>query len=128
MMITNKHKAYLIITITFLLGTLFGASGQYLLLSPSAPAPHRTPREITQELTQVLSLDESQQTRVEQVLDEGQRQYQEVKTQMKSQGLAIRDAMRKRVREMLSPDQQAKYEAWTRELDARREQESKKKN
>jgi uncharacterized membrane protein len=128
MMLTNKHKAYLIIAITFLLGTIVGASGQYLRLAPAAPAPHRTPREITQELTQVLSLDESQQLRVEQVLDDGQRQYQDVKTQMKSQGLAIREAMRKRIRETLSSDQQAKYEAWTRALDARREQEAKKNN
>ena len=125
-MITNKHKAYLILVITFLLGTMFGASGQYLWQSSSAPAPYRTPREITQELTGALTLDGSQQAGVEQILADGQRQYQELKTQMKSQGLVIRDNTRRRIRETLTPEQQVRYEAWTRELDARREREAKK--
>ncbi|MFN0085801.1 MAG: hypothetical protein ACKVX9_10470 [Blastocatellia bacterium] len=126
MMITNKHKAYLIISITFLLGTLFGASGQYLFFSPSGPQPIRTPREVTQELAKLLTLDESQQLRVEQIFESSQREFQDAKTQMKSQWAATRESMRKRIRETLTPEQQTKYEAWTRELDARREQEVKK--
>ena len=128
MMITNKHKAYLILAITFLLGTMFGASGQYLLTSQSAPKTGHSPHEIALELSHQLSLDPSQELRVEQVLNETQQQYQEVRTQMKPQFAAIRENARKQIREMLSSDQQVKFAQWTKEMDAKREREAQKKN
>jgi len=128
MMITNKHKAYLILAITFLLGTLFGASGQYMLTSQTAPKSGRSVHEVTLELSRRLSLDPTQELRVEQVFNETQQQYQEVRNQMKPQFAVIRENARKQIREMLSADQQVRFAQWTKEMDEKREREAQKKN
>ncbi len=120
-MLTNKRKAHLIVVTAFLLGVAVGASGQYLL---SYRAPQRaasTPNEVSDELTRVLKLDPSQRSQVTQILNDCQKQSQEVKDQMRPHLQTIREKTRDRIRAILSPEQLALFNQWIDDLDAKRE-------
>jgi uncharacterized membrane protein len=122
-MLSQKHKAYLIVFVTFLLGVLVGLSGQYLFAPASAPA--RTVASITNELSETLHLDPEQKTQVESILRDSRQQYLKVKDQMQPQMLAVRADTRKRIRDLLLESQKPLFDQYTRELDAKRERERK---
>ncbi|MCI0338394.1 MAG: hypothetical protein L0226_12505 [Acidobacteria bacterium] len=124
-MLTNRRKAQLIIIVTFLLGTIVGASGQYLLTRQSLTNQPGSPQNIFDEMSRAVRLNANQRTQVEQILNDTRRQNQDLRNQLKPQFTAIRDASRQRIRELLSPEQQALYDKWNQELDAKREQKAK---
>lgn len=120
-MLTSKRKAHLIIVATFVLGIVVGASGQYILFHQSTPQRPPSPSEVASELTRVLKLDQLQRTQLEQILVEHRQQYQEYKSQTQIHYTTMRDDARKRIRALLSADQQALYDQWTRDMDLQRE-------
>ncbi|MGH9428230.1 MAG: hypothetical protein ACRD2L_18250 [Terriglobia bacterium] len=120
-MLTSKRKAHLIIIATFILGIMVGASGQYLLFHQSVPQRPPSPSEVANELTRILRLDQLQRTQLEQILSEHRQQYQEYKSQTQLHYTAMRDDARNRIRALLSADQKALYDQWTREMDLKRE-------
>src|SRR5262249_10079644 len=106
----------------FVLGIAVGASGQYLF-TPQAPASP-TVNAVADELTQLLKLDQSQHVQVLQILNECQRQSQELKTQTRPQFQAILDHTRGRILSILYGEQQVRYNQWTKNLDAKREKKA----
>jgi hypothetical protein len=120
-MLTSKRKAHLIIIATFTLGIAVGASGQYLLFHQSIPQRPLSPSEVTSELTRILRLDQLQRTKLEQILGEHRQQYQEYKSQTQLHYITMRDNTRKRIHAMLSAEQQALYDQWTKEMDMKRQ-------
>jgi hypothetical protein len=120
-MLTSKRKAHLIIVATFALGVVVGASGQYLLFHQAAPQRPPSPSEVVSELTRILKLGQLQQAQLEQILGEHRQQYQEYKSQTQIHYTSMRDNTRKRIRALLSADQQALYDQWTRDMDLKRE-------
>ena len=120
-MLPSKRKAHLIIVTAFILGVAVGASGQYLLSHQAAPRLASTTTEVTDELTRVLKLDQSQRSQAMQILGDCQKQSQDLKEQTRPQYQAIREHGRDRIRAILSPEQLTQYNQWTRDLDAKRE-------
>lgn len=120
-MLTSKRKAHLIIFTAFILGVAVGASGQYLLFHQTPPRSASTATDIADELTRILKLDQPQRTQVMQILGECQKQNRELKEQTRPQYQAIRERGRNRIRALLSPEQLALYNQWTKDLDAKRE-------
>jgi len=98
-----------------------GVSGQYLLFHQSTPQRSSSPGEVASELTRILKLDQFQQIQLEQILGEHRQQYQEYKSQTQIHYTAMRDSARKRIRALLSVDQQALYDQWTRDMDLKKE-------
>lgn len=123
-MVTNKRKAQLIIIAAFVLGIVVGASGQYLM-HQSLVTQSNSSQEILTELTDRLKLSKEQRDQVEQIMLDTRLQYQELRTQLRPQYNAVRDASRKRVSDILSPEQQSLYDQWNREQDIKREQRDK---
>src|SRR5574341_550860 len=121
LMLTSTRKAHLIIIATFARGIVVGASGQYLLFHQSAPQRSPSPGEVATELTRILKLDQLQRTQLEQILNEHRQLYQEYKSQTQIHYAAMRDDARKRIRALLSADQQTLYDQWTRGMDQKRE-------
>lgn len=119
-MLTDRHKARLVIAATFLLGIVVGASGRYLFSKQPVSNQSGTNQRMIDELTQVLRLDSSQKTQVDQVLDETRAQYQNLHDQVKPQFNAIRDTCREHIRAQLSPPQKSLYDQWIKEEDAKR--------
>jgi len=120
-MLPSKRKAHLIIVTAFILGVAAGASGQYLLSHQAAPRLASTTTDVTDELTRILKLDQSQRSQVMQILGDCQKQSQDLKEQTRPQYQAIREHGRDRIRAILSPEQLTQYNQWTRDLDAKRE-------
>jgi hypothetical protein len=120
-MLTSKRKAHLIICTAFILGVAVGASGQYLLSHQDPSRPATTATGIADELTRVLTLDQSQRLQVIQILGECQKQNQDLKEKTRPQYQTIRENGRNRIRALLSPDQLVLYNQWLKDLDEKRE-------
>lgn len=127
-MLNNKHKAQLIIITAFILGIVVGASGQYLVLQESLNRPGNSgnsSREMLDNLSRTLKLTKEQRNQVELITSDSRAKYQELRIQTRPQYDAVRNETRKRISALLSPDQQALYDQWNRDLDAKREQKEK---
>jgi len=123
-MLTSKRKAHLIIITAFALGIVVGASGQYLLSHQAPPRPASTTTDIANELTHILKLDQSQRSQIVQIFSECQKQNQDLRSQTRPQFQAVRENARNRIRAILSSEQQALYNQWLKELDAKREKKA----
>jgi hypothetical protein len=121
-MLTNKRKAQLIIGTTFLLGVIVGASGQYLVARQYA---FKQPNQF-EEMARHVGFTDDQRTRVKRILSETTLQYQDLRTKQCPQYKVIQDTSRQRIRDLLTPEQQALYDQWNRELDAKRELKDQK--
>ena len=123
-MLTSKRKAHLIIFTAFILGVAVGASGQYLMFHQAPTRPASTAAGIADELTRVLTLNQSQHLQVIQILGDCQKQNQDLKDQTRPQFNAIRENARNRVRALLTTEQLALYNQWLTDLDAKREKKA----
>jgi len=123
-MLTSKRKAHLIIFTAFILGVAVGASGQYLMFHQAPTRPASTATGIADELTRILTLNQSQRLQVIQILGECQKQNQDLKDQTRPQFNAIRENARNRVRALLTTEQLALYNQWLNDLDAKREKKA----
>lgn len=119
-MFTDKRKAQMIVLAAFLCGIIAGAAGQYLFRQKTLSQPAASATETLDEMTRAIKLTPPQRTEIEQILDDTRRQYQELRDRTRPQYNEIRDAARGRIRALLPPDQQALYEEWTRQQDAKR--------
>lgn len=122
MSLTNKNKAQLIIFTTFLLGIIVGGSGQYLWMKQSTPRQANTTQEILEDLSENVGLEADQKARIGAIIDETFERYEVMRNQVRPQFTAIRDDARRRVRSILSSEQQIRYDIWTREQDHLKEQ------
>lgn len=120
-MLTSKRKAHLIVVTAFILGIAVGVSGQYLLSNQTPPRMASTPADVTDELTRVLTLDQSKRSQVMQILSDCQKQSQELREQNRPHFQAIRENARNHIRALLSPEQLTLFNQWIRDLDAKRE-------
>jgi len=123
-MVANRHKALLIIFSAFSLGVLTGILAMNLV-------PHRPPSAapgpggVLDELAREVKLDAGQRTQVEQILAETRQKFEALQDQTRPQFNEIRQASRTRIRAVLTPEQQARYDEWNRKRDARRQQREK---
>ena len=124
-MLNNKHKAQLIIISAFVLGIIVGASGQYLVLHNSISKPANSNQEILDSLTREVKLTKDQRSQVEQIINDSQVKYQDLRTQTRPLYDAVRNETRKRISAILSPEQQTLFDQRNRELDAKRAQKEK---
>src|SRR5262245_19092496 len=122
MMLTNRRKAQLIIATTFLLGVIVGASGQFLVTRQSAVKP----ADQFEEMSRVVGLTADQRNKVDRILAETRQQYQALRIKLRPHYKVVQDASRQRIRDLLTPDQQALYDQWFREQDVKREQKDQK--
>ncbi|MCI0664008.1 MAG: hypothetical protein L0220_23375 [Acidobacteria bacterium] len=121
-MLTNRRKAQLIIATTFLLGVIVGASGQFLVTRQSAVKP----ADQFEEMARLVGFTEDQRITIKRILSETTLQYQDLRTKLRPQYKVIQDASRQRIRDLLTPEQQALFDQWNREQDAKREQKVQK--
>jgi Spy/CpxP family protein refolding chaperone len=124
-MLTNKRKAQLIIIATFLFGTVVGASGHYLLSKQPLINQSATQPNTLDAMTRAIGLSAEQRVQIEQMLEDSRREQQELRTKIKPQFTAIRMQCRERIRTILSPEQQALYDKWNQEQDAKKDQKPK---
>ncbi|NOT60171.1 MAG: hypothetical protein HOP19_08095 [Acidobacteria bacterium] len=115
----SKRKAQLIVVTTFLLGAFTGGLATYIVQKQQSQKS-TTVTSVAAEVDQRVGLQAEQRTQVESVLQETRQQYKTVKEQTRPQYDAIRQSGRSKIRSLLNAEQQARFDQYVQELDAKR--------
>ncbi len=120
----TRLKIWLVVVSIFLLGGVTGAAldSVYRLRARGERPPHggRNNEKRFEEMKRDLSLTDEQAGQIRAVLDETRNEYRALREKCRPQYDAARAAARTRIRALLNPDQQQKFDAKTAERDARR--------
>ena len=116
----------------FVLGCVTGAAldSAYRL---RAAGPRRPPRQQQQQredffesLQKNLDLDERQSAQIRAVIDETREGYRQLRTEVRPRYDTLRRDGRAKIRALLTPEQQQKFDLMTAERDARRQSEERR--
>ncbi|MBI2204838.1 MAG: HlyD family secretion protein [Candidatus Rokubacteria bacterium] len=103
-----------------------GAGGGEARGGGESGGPRPTPEQIRERLVQGLNLTAEQQRKLDPILEDSRQQIMALRggdlseADRRSRGTRIREASRARIREFLTPEQQAKYDQMTGSADAAR--------
>jgi Spy/CpxP family protein refolding chaperone len=127
-MTTQGHttfKIWLVLVVVFVLGSVTGAAitGFYHAMAHNT---HSAPRDRMEKIRRDLNLTDEQMKSVSAILDETRNEYKQLKTELKPRFDEPRQKARTRIRALLSPEQQQKFDAMVAQQDAEREGEQKK--
>ncbi len=122
------RRAYLYFALTFILGTVAGGAGIFFYGWYGGHwhrHPHgRPPKEvIVRRLTHDLSLSDAQVQQLRPIVEQSMRKYSALQAQIGPQFRAIREESRKEIRQILTPEQAAKFDELVRRLDQRMKRE-----
>ncbi|MBZ5528895.1 MAG: hypothetical protein LAN71_13465 [Acidobacteriia bacterium] len=122
-----SRKAAVWLALIFLLGGTLGAVFGFAMGSHRAQvsaSDKKTPEarraDIVERLTQELSLTEAQRKSLDPLLAEFQGKIQVIHKQFEPQMNELRESTRKKIRALLTPEQQTKYEEHVKRVDEER--------
>lgn len=114
-----QRKAGLLVVVVLLLGIALGAVSTHYW--EARAYGHRvtlpTRSEVVQQLTDQLSLTPEQQKQVDAITLDAHTRLRALQDQLKPQADAIRAEGRQKIRALLTPEQQPKFDAFTKHLD-----------
>jgi hypothetical protein len=123
---TNR-KAILLVALVFVLGIALGAGGVYVLsIRVHAARPQfaglrtQSPASVVARMNADLILRPDQQKQIEAILTDTQARYAEIHRQADPEYDQARHAGRDRIRQVLTPEQLPKFEAFLRRVDEER--------
>ncbi|MGC1830282.1 MAG: hypothetical protein WA663_07715 [Candidatus Acidiferrales bacterium] len=121
-----RGEAALLIAVVFLLGVLLGAVathmwGERVWGQQNAYSAGRKPvNQVVAEFTKELQLTLDQQTQVAAIIDDTRAQWKALYAPLDAQKEQIRQQSRARIRALLTPEQQPKFDAFMQRLDEQR--------
>ena len=120
-----SRRAYLYFALTFLLGAIIGGACVYYY-GWSTGHWHRpfNRRSFISRLKSELDLSDKQVQELEQIVDDSTGKVQSAQRQADSLLNAVREETRGRIRQILSPEQNQKFDELTRRWDERRKRSS----
>jgi Spy/CpxP family protein refolding chaperone len=125
-----RLKLWLAVAVVFALGCATGAflDSAYRLRSGASRGESRGAKRehMFEKMRRELDLDERQSAEARRILDETRNEYRSLRTETRPRFDAIRQSARTRIRALLTPDQQKRFDARVAELDARRNADEKK--
>ena len=124
----TKLKIWLVLVVVFVLGAATGAALAGLYRSRASNGPEsreRAMHERFERMRQELSLTDQQTTAVRQILDETRNEYRALRTELRPRFDEPRMKARARIRALLNPDQQKKFDAMVAQQDAEHNDEEK---
>jgi len=115
------RRAYLYFVMTFILGILVGGAG-VLFYGWHFGRWHRgyDKDRIVRHMTRELRLSEPQAQQISRIMEESGKRFEELRRQHRPQFDALRKESRDRIRQVLTPEQAAKFDEMVRRLDERR--------
>lgn len=122
----TRLKIWLVIVGVFLLGGVTGAAlDSVYRLKGDGPHGRRGQRheKLFEEMKRDLSLTDAQAGQIRVILDETRNEYRALREKCRPQYDAARQAARARIRALLTPEQQQKFDAKAAEHDARRKRD-----
>ena len=126
---TTRLKVWTVILVVFGLGCVTGASldSVYRLRASngSGQEVRGAKTSFFEDVKRELYLDENQATQIGAIVDETRTQYRALKGECQPRYDALRLKARERIRGLLKPEQQERFNALLNQRDARRIQENK---
>jgi len=125
-----RREAAILFVVVFLLGALLGGIGNHLWQErvaghePASSVLRPTRAHIIEESTRELQLTPDQQKQFAAIIDDTRHKWQVLYEPLDAQREQIRQDGRGRIRAMLAPDQQLKFDDLMRRLDDRRKKEA----
>src|SRR5947199_8109418 len=126
----TRLKIWLVLLVVFVLGSVTGAAltGLYRSRASGGDRPEsreRAMRERFERMRQELNLSEQQTTQVRAILDQTRNEYRALRTELRPRFEEPRQKARARIRALLTPGQQQKFDAMVVQQDAQHEEEQK---
>jgi len=117
------RRVYLYFVLTIVLGAILGGVGVYYFLWYTGRMQH--PRGFNKDhavahLKKELNLSDAQVQQLGQIFDESSQKTRDLQKQIDPQFQAIHLETRARIRQILDPDQQKKFDEFVRSIDERR--------
>jgi len=122
-------KIWLVLVVVFVLGGVTGAALTGLYRSRASgdrpEARERAMNERFEKMRSELSLTDQQTTAVRTILDETRNEYRALRTELRPRFDEPRQKARARIRALLTPEQQQKFDAMVAQQDAKHDEEQK---
>ncbi|HEX8475930.1 MAG TPA: hypothetical protein VF666_18030 [Pyrinomonadaceae bacterium] len=121
----TRLKIWLVLVGVFALGCVTGASldsAYRLKASNERPEAHgrRDKKDIFERMRRDLDLSEQQATEIRAILDQTRNDYRALRSEVRPRYDAIRQNSRTRIRALLTPEQQKRFDEKAAQRDARR--------
>ena len=118
-------KVWLVLVVVFILGSFTGGAVTGFYRTMSHP-DRNSGRDKMEKLRRDLSLTDDQMKSVSTILDETKNEYKALRAEVKPRFDEPRQKARARIRALLTPEQQQKFDAFVAQQDAQREGDQKK--
>jgi len=127
-----RLEAAALFLVVFVLGVVFGVVGNHVwgqrVSGEQAPINDKPTRDqVIQDLTQRLQLTPDQQKQIAVAIDDTRARWQALYAPLDSPREQIRQEGRAKIREVLTPDQQVKFDDFLKRLDEQRKKEAAEK-
>jgi Spy/CpxP family protein refolding chaperone len=123
----TRLKVWLVLLVVFVLGSITGAALTGLYRARSGSRPERNPHERFEKIRSELKLTDEQTKAVSAILDDARNEYRALRGELRPRFEEPRQKARTKIRALLSPEQQQKFDAIVAQQDAQREGEQKKR-
>ena len=127
-----RLKIWLVLLGVFILGSPTGAALTGLYRSRASgdrpEARERSMHERFENMRRELNLTEEQTTAVRAIIDETRNEYRALKTELRPRFEEPRQKARARIRALLTPEQQKKFDSMVAQQDAQREEDQKSRH
>jgi Spy/CpxP family protein refolding chaperone len=124
----TRLKIWLVVVGVFILGCVTGASldSLYRLQASNGERQERNGRRnkenVFDEMKSDLKLTDQQATEVRAIIEQSREEYRALRNEVRPRYDAVRAGARARIRALLTPEQQQRFDARAAERDARREE------
>jgi protein CpxP len=126
----TKLIMWTVLVAVFLLGSVTGAALSGLIRSRASGARDARERSASERFAKMrteLNLTDQQTTQIKTILDDTKNEYKTLRTELKPRFDEPRLKARAKIRALLTPEQQQKFDAIVARYDSRREEEEKSK-
>jgi len=125
-------KIWLVLVVVFVLGCVTGVALAGLYRSRAGgdrpESRERAMNERFEKMRNELSLTDQQTTAVRTILDETRTEYRTLRTELRPRFDEPRQKARARIRALLTPEQQQKFDALVAQQDAKHDEEQKQRH
>jgi Spy/CpxP family protein refolding chaperone len=124
----TKLKVWLVLVVVFVLGSITGGALTALYRARSgSDRPERNAHERFEKMRTELQLTDEQTKSLSAILDETRNEYRALRSELRPRFEEPRLKARAKMRALLTPEQQQKFDAMVAQQDAQRESEQKKR-
>jgi hypothetical protein len=126
----TRLKIWLVVVGVFILGGITGVSldSLYRLRSSGSERSlreRRSKEDVFERMKSDLNLSEQQATEIRVILDQTRNEYRQLRAEVRPRYDAVRQNARTKIRALLTPEQQQKFDARAAERDAKRDRADK---